>query len=69
MKNNITLNDLNFYYSFLKTEVETFLKGKDLLDKDYNDILNKLIVNTLKIKMLNKDFKNEIISLREKEEF
>lgn len=39
-KNNITLNDLNFYYSFLKDKVDNFLKDKNLNKEQYNEVFN-----------------------------
>lgn len=65
MKNNVTLNDLNFYYSFLKEKVDNFLNDKDLNEEQYNKIFNQLIKGSLKAEINDKDFKKKIDSLKE----
>ena len=64
-KNNITLNDLNFYYSFLKDKVDNFLKDKNLNKEQYNEVFNQLIKGSLKAEINDKDFKKKIDSLKE----
>ena len=66
MNKNITLNDLNFYYSFIKEKVDNFLKDKNLNDEQYKEVFNKLIQGTLKAEINDKDLKNKINSLRNK---
>ena len=68
MNKNITLNDLNFYYSFIKEKVDNFLKDKNLNEEQYKEVFNSLIQGTLKSEIKDKDFKKKINSLREIEE-
>lgn len=66
--NNITLNDVNFYYSFSKEKVDNFLKDKNLNEEQYKEVFNSLIQSTVKYEIKDKDFKKKINSLREIEE-
>ena len=68
MKNNVTLNDLNFYYSFLKEKVDNFLNDKNLNKEQYNKVFNQLIKGSLKAEINDRDFKKKINSLKEIEE-